>query len=98
MRGPTQRTVRALRSGSTSVRLAAVGEFLQTVGPADEVLLVGASRGAVDDFARSLSHQRGVTFGIHRLSVTQVAARLAMADLAARGRIPITGLGYEALA
>ena len=98
MRGPTQRTVRALRSGSTSVRLAAVGEFLQTVGPADEVLLVGASRGAVDDFARGLSHQRGVTFGIHRLSVTQVAARLAMVALAARGRTPITGLGYEALA
>jgi RecB family exonuclease len=39
-----------------------------------------------------------VTFGLHRLSLTQVAARLAMVDLASRGRTPIGGLGYEALA
>jgi ATP-dependent helicase/nuclease subunit B len=97
MSGRSERSVRGLRSGSTRVRLEAVREFLQHVGPADEVLLVGATRGAVDDFARDLSFSRGVTFGIHRLSLTQVAARLALGDLAARGRTPITGLGYEAL-
>lgn len=93
-----QRAVHALRSGSASIRLRAVGEFLQTVGVADEVLLVGASRGAVDDCARAMAMSRGVSFGVHRLSVTQLAARLAMLDLAASDRTPISRLGYEALA
>ena len=93
-----QHAVHALRSGSASIRLRAVGEFLQTVGVADEVLLVGASRGAVDDCARAMAMSRGVSFGVHRLSVTQLAARLAMLDLAARDRTPISRLGYEALA
>jgi ATP-dependent helicase/nuclease subunit B len=90
--------IRGVRSGSASIRLAGAGEFLQTIGVADEVLLVGASRGAVDDCARSMALSRGVSFGVHRLSVTQIAARLAMRNLAAQGRTPITRLGYEALA
>ena len=64
----------------------------------DEVLLLGASRGAVDDFARSIAVERGATFGLHRLSFTQCAARLAAADLAARGDAPASGLGHEAVA
>jgi CRISPR/Cas system-associated exonuclease Cas4 (RecB family) len=62
------------------------------------LLLVGPSRGAVDDLARSIAIETGATFGLHRLSFTQLAARLAAADLAARGQSPATPLGHEALA
>ena len=58
---------------------------------------MGASRGAADDCARTLAMARGVSFGVHRFSVTQIAARLAVADLARRGLTPITALAYEAL-
>src|SRR5688572_30191413 len=94
MSGP----IRAIRSGSARLRLAAVHDMLQGLPPDAEVLLVGASRGAADDCARAIAAARGVSFGTHRLSVTQLAARLAMLDLAGRNQTPITRLGFEALA
>ncbi len=63
-----------------------------------EVLLLGASRGAVDDLARTIAMEKGATFGLHRLSFTQLAARLAASELAAGGQAPSSALGYEAVA
>jgi CRISPR/Cas system-associated exonuclease Cas4 (RecB family) len=90
--------IRAIRSGSAHVRVAAVREFLHACPPDAEVLLVAASRGAADDCARMVAADRGVLFGLHRFSVIQLAAWLAAGDLAARNRTPITRLGFEALA
>ena len=90
--------VRAVRSGSSRVRLEAALQFLRDNRRFEEALIVAATRGAADDCARALAAERGVAFGVHRLSVTQAAARLAMADLAAHGRTPVTGLVYQALA
>ncbi len=42
--------------------------------------------------------EKGATFGLHRLSFTQLAARLAASDLAAGGQAPASALGYEAVA
>src|SRR5205823_4281146 len=58
----------------------------------------GASRGAVDDLARSIAIEKGATFGLHRLSFTQLAARLAALQLASSDRTPATTLGHEAVA
>jgi ATP-dependent helicase/DNAse subunit B len=66
--------------------------------PGAEVLLLGGSRGSVDDLARAIALERGATFGLHRLSFTQLAARLAVMELAARERAPTTPLGHEAVA
>jgi CRISPR/Cas system-associated exonuclease Cas4 (RecB family) len=86
-----------VRSGAARVRLDAALQFLRGGRPFEEALIVGASRGAADDCARTLALSQGVAFGVHRLSVTQVAARLAVADLAARGRTPVNALVYQAL-
>jgi len=94
----TDHAVRAVRSGSARVRLAAAADFLSGLGPTDEALVVGASRGAVDDLVREFAVQRSVSFGLHRFSPTQLAARVALVDLAASGRTAISGLSYEALA
>src|ERR1700687_4337771 len=91
-------SVRAVRSASASIRLQQARRFLDAFSPGTEVLLLGASRGAVDDLARSIAMERGATFGLHRLSFTQLAARLAAADLAARGQAPASALGHEAVA
>jgi len=87
----------AVRSGSARARLDVVSAFLRAQPASQEVVLVAASRGAADDCARAVALARGVSFGVHRFSVTQIAARLAVGDLAAGGRAPITALGYEAL-
>jgi CRISPR/Cas system-associated exonuclease Cas4 (RecB family) len=52
----------------------------------------------VDDLTRAIAMDRGATFGLHRLSFTQLAARLAAADFAGRGHTPATALGHEAIA
>jgi CRISPR/Cas system-associated exonuclease Cas4 (RecB family) len=90
--------ITALQSGSAAVRLREARRFLQQFEPGAEVLLLGASRGSVDDLARAISLERGATFGLHRLSFTQLAARLAVLELAARDRAPTTALGHEAVA
>jgi ATP-dependent helicase/nuclease subunit B len=42
--------------------------------------------------------EKGATFGLHRLSFTQLAARLSAAELAVKGQAPASSLGYEAVA
>ena len=91
-------TVTAVQSGLAAVRLHEARRFLEQFEPGAEVLLLGASRGSVDDLARAISVERGATFGLHRLSFTQLAARLAALELASRERAPTTALGHEAVA
>jgi CRISPR/Cas system-associated exonuclease Cas4 (RecB family) len=90
--------VTVIHSGSAGVRLREARRFLEQFEPGAEVLLLGASRGSVDDLARGISLARGATFGLHRLSYTQLAARLAVMEMAARERAPATSLGHEAVA
>jgi ATP-dependent helicase/nuclease subunit B len=91
-------TITAVQSGSAAVRLREARRFLERFEPDAEVLLLGASRGSVDDLARAISLEKGATFGLHRLSFTQLAARLAIMELASHDRAPATTLGHEALA
>ena len=88
----------AVQSASAAIRLGEARRFLAQFEPGTEVLLVGASRGSVDDLARAISLETGATFGLHRLSFTQLAARLAILELASRERAPTTPLGHEAVA
>jgi ATP-dependent helicase/nuclease subunit B len=90
--------LRAIQSPSAAIRLREARAFVDQFPPGEEVLLLGASRGAVDDLARSIAVEKGATFGLHRLSFTQLAARLAATELAARGEAPASGLGHEAVA
>jgi ATP-dependent helicase/DNAse subunit B len=90
--------VTAVQSGSAAVRLRQARRFLDQFEAGAEVLLLGASRGSVDDLARTIALERGATFGLHRLSFTQLAARLAALELASRDRAPTTVLGHEAVA
>jgi len=89
--------VRVVVSSSAALRLAAAGRFVLDASPDTEFLIVAASRAAADDFARAHALLRGATFGLYRLSLTQLAARLA-APLLARERLsPTTQLGVQAV-
>jgi ATP-dependent helicase/nuclease subunit B len=94
----SDRRVRVVESAAVEERLQAARAFVEDLGPAAEVLIVGATREAADDLAREVSAQGGATFGLRRLSLVQLAVRCATAELARRGRAPITALGLEALA
>ncbi len=91
--------IRVVESSATELRLAEARAFTaaHTTNAAD-VHVVGASRGAVDDLARSLAAHTAATIGIHRFSLTQLAVRLAAPALAADGYSLSTYLGSEAVA
>ncbi|HEY3099037.1 MAG TPA: PD-(D/E)XK nuclease family protein [Methylomirabilota bacterium] len=88
----------SFQSPSAAERLTAAGAFLERVPAATELLVVGATRDAADDVARRVTAARGATFGLHRVSLTQLAVRLAAAELARLGVAPATALGAEAVA
>jgi ATP-dependent helicase/nuclease subunit B len=72
--------------------------FVNACSPGAEVLIVSVTRGAADDLARELAGRHPATFGLHRFSLTQLAARLAATRLAASNLVPATGLGAQAIA
>ena len=86
------------QSSLAAERLRAAGAFFERFPAAAEVLIVGASRDAADDLARRVTAARGATFGLHRASLTQLAVRLAAAEMARLGVAPATALGVEAVA
>jgi ATP-dependent helicase/nuclease subunit B len=95
------RQVTCIEAAAAELRLDAARAFVhEQLGHGDvlDVLLVGASRGAADDLARSVAATAGATVGLHRFSVTQLAARLAAPLLAAERLAPASALGAEAVA
>jgi ATP-dependent helicase/nuclease subunit B len=91
--------IRVVESAAAEQRVAEARAFASACSVrGDDVLLVGATRGAVDDLARSIALEAGASLGLHRFSVTQLAARLAAPSLAGDGKAPSTPLGSEAVA
>ena len=72
--------------------------FLQQLPPATEALVIGATRGAADDFVRTIAREAGATFGLSRFSLTELAARAAAAGVGQGRRAPATHAGAEAVA
>jgi ATP-dependent helicase/nuclease subunit B len=90
--------IRVLDSPIGSERLNAACDFVRSFRAGSELLLIASSRESIDDLARELSLATTATFGLHRFSLTQFAARTAAAGLGRRRLAPITGLGMEAVA
>jgi ATP-dependent helicase/nuclease subunit B len=89
--------LRILESSESARRLAEARAWLLARAGRGAVI-VSASRGAADDMARSVALARGGAVGLHRFSFTQLAAHLAAPVLAARGIVPATRVGSEAVA
>ena len=90
--------LRVIESTASSARLREAAAFLDRYPATEEILVVGPSRGAADDLARATALRHGATFGHHRFSFTELAARLSASALARRGATPGTMLGSEAVA
>ena len=65
--------------------------------PAEEELIVGATLDAANELARRIAKESGAAFGWYRLTLSQLAATIAAPALAARGLIPLTRVGTEAI-
>ena len=87
---------RRLATGAAE-RIARASQWLKAQGRATEVLLVGATRQAVVDLARTVGHDLGGSFGWHRLTLVRLAWALADMRLAEAGRVPVSSLAFEAV-
>src|SRR5213593_50838 len=83
----------AFQSPSAAERLNAANAFVERVPAATEVLIVGATRDAADDLARRVTVARGATFGLHRVSLTQLAGAAGGGGDGATGRGAGDGTG-----
>jgi CRISPR/Cas system-associated exonuclease Cas4 (RecB family) len=90
--------VHLVESSAAELRLSAAESFVEAHAKGPGVLLVGASRGAVDDLARAIAANRGATVGLHRFSLTQLAAWLAAPVLAQELLAPTGALASDAVA
>ena len=95
---PPVTSVAILAAPDAATRLDAARAFLEPHAAGHELLLVGETREAADDLAYEIAGRLGATFGLHRFSVRQLAARIAAVDLARAGSAPATPLGVEAVA
>ena len=90
--------LRIFVSSSAAERLASARDVLRGSPPGTRQLVVSTSGGAADDLVREVAATVPATFGIQRLSLTQLAARTALVALAADRDAPSTWLGAEAVA
>ena len=89
--------MRIVSSSSASARREAARQFVERFSPSTELIVIAATRGAADDFVRSLARRRS-TFGLHRFSLTELAARAASFDAARAGYVAGTVMNAEAVA
>src|SRR5919197_6667365 len=87
----------AIQSSSAQARTNAARAFLDRFSPDTELLIVGATRGAADDFARTIARDRA-TFGVHRFGLTELAARAALLRISTTGQVAGTSANAEAMA
>ena len=90
--------VTLVESAAAQLRIDAARAFVEQHAGTGDVLIVAGSRSAADDFARTIAARSGATLGLHRFSLTQLAARIAAPVLAAQGVVPASALGREAVA
>jgi hypothetical protein len=90
--------IRIVTSSSAASRLDAALRALASRSPTEEALIVGASRGAADDLARTVAARGGASLGVTRFSLTELASRAAAATMAGERHAPGSDAGSEAIA
>ncbi len=83
-------------SAANSVLLAAARQFVAKWAGNSEVVVLGATKAAADEFVRA-SGNPGL-LGVHALTLTQLAASIAGPAMGEANLAPLTRLGAEAVA
>jgi ATP-dependent helicase/nuclease subunit B len=86
------------QASAAAERLTAAVAFVRRSSASTETFIIGVSRDAADDVARAITATHGATFGLHRVSLTQLAVRLGAAEMARVAVAPATALGTQAVA
>ncbi len=91
-------TRRLLLAAGAATRLEAASRWLAARPPQAEVLVVAPTWEACDELVRAELGGAGARFGIVRMTLERLAARLATPALVRAGRVPATALSQAAVA
>jgi ATP-dependent helicase/nuclease subunit B len=78
-------------------RIQRARSWLATKAGGEEILILGANIGAVNDLVRIQAADKQAAFGWHRLTLAQLAATIAMPVLTEHGLASVSRLGNEAI-
>lgn len=90
--------IRLVASATSAVRLATATEWLLEKAADGEVLVVAPTRRGADDFVRAACPPEGGLLGVHRATLSHLAADLSARILAVRKTARLSPLGAEAVA
>jgi ATP-dependent helicase/nuclease subunit B len=86
------------KSTRAGERTRAAAEWLRTLAPGAEALIIAPAWDAADDLLRMFANERGSAFAIHRLTLDKTISLLAAGTLAERELAPAVGLTVTAIA
>lgn len=85
-------------SHESQTRLVEAGRHLRSIAVGSEQLLLAPTRSAADELVWQIAAGGAGLFGVHRMTLMQLASVTAAGALAESGRTWLTALGMEALA
>jgi ATP-dependent helicase/nuclease subunit B len=87
-----------ITSASSHVRIASGQDWLKGRRPTEETLIIGPTLVAANEIARSVTRNKGASFGYHRMTLGQLASKLARPTLTTKNLVPLGALGVQAIA
>src|SRR5580704_17385656 len=88
---------RLVSSPDAASRIAHAAAWLGARARADELVVVGGTMQAAAEITREVGRAAGATFGWHRMTLPQLAWRLAGDRLAQQGKVAVSALALEAV-
>lgn len=95
MKKPAQNLIEV--SGDAEFRLSAARAWIQTRSTDSELLIISNSTESANDLHLSVVANRGVAFGVKRMTLNVLASRLAQRKLSEAGLTPATNLSFTAV-
>jgi ATP-dependent helicase/nuclease subunit B len=87
----------AVTSAVNHRRIRRARAWLESRELAEEVVIVGSSLDAANELGRRVVKEKGAAFGLHRITLSQLAAAIAAPTLARLGLVTLSRLGTEAI-
>lgn len=95
MKKPAQNLIEV--SADAELRLSVAGDWIQTHSTNTELLVLSNSTESANDLHLTVVANRGVAFGVKRMTLNVLASRLAQRKLSEAGLTPATNLSFTAV-
>jgi ATP-dependent helicase/nuclease subunit B len=86
-------SITVVASTSNHRRIERAQDWLKGHQPTEEILIIGPTLTAANEVTRTVARTKGASFGYHRMSLGQLASKLARPALTTQNLVPLGALG-----